>query len=324
MNEIHAHGLVARLRVAIPHTRLLFMLAVMLLFGACGARDRAPTASAPRAPTSAPPVVLTIPADRVAAVNVAWGALLRGQGISITAPLAPAPVLHPVTRTITSLPAIPASLRLPRIGSVGTSTIGDEERQANERESLRRFISDNATLFGATSETTTLLEIAQLDSQRRRAAYEQRPFLYPLRGGYGRITIDFAPDGRVLNMTSTALPDAAAADQAVRNMRAVLSTNEARARLRGAAIDIRNAGDAASARRTLPTDEESLRRAANLTELIIYPQPLPPANDATSLALRLAWEFKVADAAGDYVVFVDAVSGEIIGAEVNQATPAVP
>jgi len=320
MNKIHAPQFAARSRRMLTHTRLLFTLAgFSLLIAACGARDGAPTAGVPRAndaATIAPGVVLDIPAARVAAVNVAWGTLLRAQGINTQTPLAL--MLHPVTRTITSLPAIPAGLQLPRVGPVGMSAIGDEERRANERESLRRFVNDNATLFGATSDTTTLLEIAQLDSARRRATYEQRPFIYPLRAGYGRITIDFAPDGRVLNMTSTALPDAASADSAVRNLRATLTVDEARLRLLGATVDIRNAG----ARRALPTDEVSLRQAVNPTELVIYPQPLPPTNDATSLALRLAWEFKVADAAGDYVVFVDAVSGEILGTEVSRTAPA--
>lgn len=321
MNKIHAHQFAARSRRTLPYTQLLLLAATSLLITACGARDGAPTASVPRAGGAAtipPPVVLTIPSDRAAAVNVAWGALLRGQGINNANSVAPTPMLHPVTLTITSLPAIPAGLQLPRVG-VGAT--GEEERRANERESLRRFVNDNATLFGATSETTTLLEITQLDPSRRRAIYEQRPFIYPLRAGYGRITIDFAPDGRVLNMTSTALPDTTAADLAVRNLRAVLAVDEARLRLLGATVDIRNAGDAENARRTLPTDEASLRQSVNPTELIIYPQPLPPTNDAASLALRLAWEFKVA-AAEDYFVFVDALSGEILGAEVSWTTAA--
>lgn len=323
MNKIHTHRFSALTRRTPAHTRLLIIAAVALLIASCGARDRASDAGAPSANTAtiAPPVVLSISADRAAAVNVAWGTLLRAQGINTSAPLASAPMLHPLTRTITSLPALPASLRLPKVGANAT---GDAARQANERESLRRFVNDNATLFGATSETTTLLEISQLDSNRRRATYEQRPFIYPLRAGYGRITIDFTPDGRVLNMTSTAIPDAASADLAVRNMRAALTADEARLRLRGATVDAKNASTGAGAPLALPSDEESLRRVVNPTELVIYPQPLTGANAATSLAMRLAWEFKVEDAAGDDVIFVDAMSGEILGTEQKRATPAAP
>lgn len=315
MNKIRPHRFAACTRRTPSHTRLLFIAAVALLIASCGVRDRASDAGAPSANTAvmiAPPVVLTIPRDRAAAVNVAWGTLLRAQGINTQAPLPPAPMLHPLTRTVTSLPALPASLRLPKIGM---SSISDEERRANERESLRRFVNDNATLFGATSETTTLLEISQLDSNRRRASYEQRPFIYPLRAGYGRITIDFTSDGRVLNMTSTALPDAATADAAVRNARAVLNADEARLNLLGATLNIRNANADAGVPLTLPNDEESLRRAVSPTELVIYPQPLTVANAAPDIALRLAWEFKVESAGVDYVVFVDAMSGKILGGD---------
>lgn len=315
MNKIRPYRFAACTRRTPSHTRLLFIAAVALLIASCGARDRASDAGAPSANTAviiAPPVVLTIPRDRAAAVNVAWGTLLRAQGINTSSPLPPAPMLHPLTRTVTSLPALPASLRLPKIGM---SSISDEERRANERESLRRFVNDNATLFGATSETTTLLEISQLDSNRRRASYEQRPFIYPLRAGYGRITIDFTSDGRVLNMTSTALPDAATADAAVRNARAVLNADEARMNLLGATLNIRNANADAGVPLTLPNDEESLRRAVSPTELVIYPQPLTAANAAPDIALRLAWEFKVESAGVDYVVFVDAMSGKILGGD---------
>lgn len=280
-----------------PTTALLAISILISLSPACATRT--PTTSdapRPRAGDAPAPVSLTIPAERAGVVNARWKALLREQNIThdMTAPdnsaqnisATPAPVLAPVTLTLAGLPPLPAPLRLP---VVGDRTADGERQAANERESLSRFLEQNVALTGAAPDTLSLARIDDAASNSRRATYEQRPFIYPLRGSYGRVRIDYDSTGRITNLTSTALPAAETVAELLRRLTARLTADEARTRL---------------------ADE-----TAQATELVILPAPRP-ANDsaARSIELRLAWEFRVNtnDAAVTQFAYVDALNGEII------------
>lgn len=292
---------------------LLILTAVIVpLSSSCGARDRAPEAGQPRAEATPAPVLLTIPAAREAAARTAWLTLLREQGIAAT-DSAPALNLSPVTKTITTLPALPTNLRLPRIGNPAAT---GEERAVNERESLRRFVNANSTLIGATGDTLTIIGIDDTANNTRRARYEHRPFAYSVRGGYGRITIDYTTDGRVLNLTSTALPEAGAADERLRALQARLTADEARASLGGKTVEIQS-GAGATLQRTLPGDAETLRQRVRSTELVVYPVPLPSEDDEGRIELHLAWELRVEDGGERYFIYMDANDGEVLGASIN-------
>lgn len=300
-----------------PRALLLFIVttAAILLISSCGARDRTTDAGQPRATEMPAPILLLIPATREAAVRTAWQTLLREQGITANESLAPLN-LSPVTKTITMLPSLPANLRLPRVGDPAAT---GGQRTADERESLRRFINANNTLTGVTGDTLTLIETNDLTNNTRRALYEQRPFIYPLRGGYGRVIIDYTTDNRVLNLTSTALPEAGAADERLRTLSARLTADEARATLVGKVVEVKSGGGS-STQRTLSGDAENLRKLARATELVVYPIPAAGEGDEASIVLHLAWELSVEDAGGRYFVYVNAISGEILGASFNTDT----
>lgn len=268
-------------------TLLLAVPLLALLPAACATRSSSPPVDATRTRTEdAPaPVVLTIPAERRVNVDARWNALLREQ--NTPAQNTPAPILAPVTLTLAGLPVLPAPLRLPAVGDAAASA---ERRAADERESLSRFLEQNATLTGAAPATLSLVRIDELANGYRRAIYEQRPFIYPLRGGFGQVRIDYDATRRIANLTSTALPAAETADAALRTLQARLTASEAQARLADP--------------------------SARVTELVILPAPRAATNSgAQSVELRLAWEFRVGAGAANATTpfaYVDALNGEII------------
>ncbi len=296
-----------------------FILAAIAACGAaCGARDRAPDAGQPGAEAPLPaPIVLTIEATREEFVRARWNALLLGQGIITTEAAAPTLPLTDVTETIAALPPLPAPLRLPRVGAPDAT---GEQRAANERESLRRFLDSAAVLLGATGDTMTLIEIVELPQGARRARYEQRPFVYPLGGGYGRIAVDYTADGRVLNLTSTALPDASAAADALRALSARLTADEARASIGGKTLQVRStdqAGAPVAFERTLSADAATLQQRVQATQLVVYPVVRAnEATDGTQLELRLAWELRVGGEPSGFRVYVDALNGDVLAASI--------
>ena len=97
--------------------------------------------------------------------------------------------LNPYTATLQSLPPnLATSIRLPKVGADAELT----EEQI--RESLRRFIVEWQRLIGAPPEELSLVERTDEAGGTKVARYEQRPFRYPLRGGYGKLTIRFRND----------------------------------------------------------------------------------------------------------------------------------
>ncbi|MBA3712035.1 MAG: hypothetical protein H0W76_06250 [Pyrinomonadaceae bacterium] len=291
------------------HRRARLFTGVMLalLAGACAAA-RAPDTGRPRAANEPDyPVLLGGGADRRARALSSWATLTNEQGLST----APAPALQPVTATVRELPALETPLRLPQIGG------GDGKKQTDEelRESLREFIANTRGLLGVDPQFISLIGVVDGDGDTQHARYRQRPFLYPLRGGYGDIEITFTPDRQVVQLTSTALPDAARVRRALDDARRQISAADAGSRLAGRNITYTDAAG--------QTQTTTLPDAANeMTprELVVY--PLRRAGDADTLALHLAWEVVInaRPGAAALLVYVDAVSGEVIAAT-SQTSP---
>ena len=281
--------------------RACLLLALALAAGGCAAMSRPPETGRPTGPPY--PVVLGASEDRRARVLAAWTTLATEQGA--TAPAAPE--LQPVTASLRALPAsLSVPLRLPRVGGAEGAAPTEEEL----RESLRRFINTAAPLLGASPDDLTLVERADNPDGTRRAVYEQRPFTYPLRGGYGRVELNFAPDLRVNALSSTALPDAERLRTALQAVRPAVTAADAAQRLAGRTVTVR---DAAGAERTLTVNTAA---EATARELVIYPVA---SADNSSLALHLAWEVAVGGTAPSALVYLDAVSGETLA-----ASPAPP
>lgn len=210
----------------------LLIAAFALGISACAGTTRPPDTAAPRASEPPYPVLLIASEDRSAAALAAWSALTKAQGITD----APAPELDPVTGAILKLPVLPAGANL-YLPKVGTQLPMSEEET---RESLRRFIENETRLIAATPPQLSLVNRADTNTQTKTARYEQRPFRYALRGNYGVLQIEFAPDGRLLQLSSTCIPETESLQRAGTGVRPRYSAEETAKRLVGRSFALTN------------------------------------------------------------------------------------
>lgn len=269
--------------------------ALALLASACaGSRGVDPAKPSAGAPY---PVTLTASAERERATREAWGRLLAEQGV--TSP--PAPELQPITATLAAIPAaLSAPLRLPRVGEPGKE-VGEEET----RESLRRFLASAAPLLGVAPAELSLEAYGDAGGGATRAVYRQTPFEFPLRGDYGRVEITFAPDLRVLRLSSSAVPEVERLRRAFAALQQDrLTADKAAATLTGRAVTFLDpSGNVRT--RTVAQGEAQTR------EIVVY--PVLSASDPSTLELHLAWEVLAAGPA-PLIVYIDAFSGEQLAA----------
>lgn len=278
---------IERLRVA------LFALLALGL-SACAATPP-PNATGPRTNEPPYPVLMTETTDRREAALTAWTKFMGEQGITS----APAPELQPVTATLRSLPTVTGTnLLLPKVGD---ATPMNEE---NTRESLRRFITSASPLIGAQQQQLSLVQRVDAADGTMKALYEQRPFRYPFRGGYGKLEITFAPDRRVLQINSTCIPDIEQLRLAGAGTRPKSDAEKVAAQITDHTFTYR---DAAGNSQTLTVGkgEEVMVR-----ELVIY--PVPRLSDSSILEFHLAWEVTVKRVSDSLNIYLDAVTEEVI------------
>lgn len=273
-----------------------FIAAALAL--ACGACASGPTTGPgrPRGPATPYPVVLAASDERRERALAEWAVVAPGAAGA-------APELRPVTSTTVALPTDPtAAPRLPRV------IIDDEAVQSEEetREALRRFLDSAANLVGSELRDLSLVEIVDAPGGAKLARYEQRPFHYPLRNGFGRVEITFTPDLRVTSLTSTAIPDAERLRPLLRGVARQLTAEQASATLAGRALAYTDAAGAQQTRGAATLPDITAR------ELVVFPvrREGPPP----TLELRFAWELEVGGAGARVLVYVDAVTGEELAA----------
>lgn len=305
----------ADLRVA----RFVLWVSLACLTGAC-AGSRAPEAGRPRANEPPYPVVLAANAERREQALAGWAALARDQNLRNEPP----PLLQPVTATISELPATDAPLRLPLVEiRDDAGEIREASQEESRRESLRRFIVSAGALLGVLPQNLSLVERRDEANGTRRARYQQQPFPYPLRGGFGVLEIAFTDDRRVLSLSSTAIPDTERLTRALVLLRPQqLTAEQAIERVRGRAFTY--PGINSQQTYTVAPDDPVIPR-----ELVVY--PVRPANETGALELHVAWELAIGKGPTSYLVYLDALRGEIIAAtaqavpaQEKQTTPAIP
>lgn len=284
---------------ALTRTILLTILALLpLVAGGCGAASRPPDPAQPRAGAPASPVLFVGGAERREQALAVWLALTRDQ--RITDP--PMPELHPITATVRALPAaLTPPLHLPKVGSEGTFVTEEEMR-----ESLRRFISSASQLLGVELKDLSLVEHTGRGGETQQVRYRQRPFDYPLRGGYGELTISFTSDRRVIQLSSTAIPDATTLGQALAQVRPRLTREQASAQVANQSVVLTDAAGQQQTRTLDSAEEVSVR------ELVIY--PVTSGGGSSTLELHLAWEIAVGPSSSASFAYVDASTGELIAA----------
>lgn len=282
---------------------MLFPLLVMWL-SSC-ATNPAPDAAGPRATDAPYPILLSDDeGTRHANALAAWTNLTHSMGIAN----APAPELQPVTATVRSLPSLEATpLYLPKVGEA--LPMNEEET----RESLRRFIVETGPLLcGGELQQLSLVQRVDGANGVKEARYQQRPFRYGLRGGYGVLSISFTPDRRIVQMTSTCVPDI---ERLRRSFIALaqqrMSSDKAIESIAGRAVTYTDAsGNQQSV--TLPEKEK-----LNARELVIY--PIARGGEPPLLEFHVAWELFTTAAPG-LTIYLDSVTGDVLGTEQKQSS----
>jgi len=273
--------------------KLFLILAIAVGMNACAIMKPAEV-SGPRAGGPPYPVILTEQAQRRDSAVIAFKRLNAQEGDQSAA------YLQPVTATVKSLPGkLTTPLYLPKVGS------GTEMSEEETRESLRRFINDWRNLIGADPAALSLVERIDQKDGTKVAKYEQRPFRYPLRGDYGKLEIHFTPDRRLLNVSSSCIPDVERLQAALAAVVPQIKPEDLITRLRAKGITFT---DSASQQQTYQLSANS---EITTSELVIYVLSSTPRAD--TLELHLAWEVALKDAPTSHV-YVDAMDGEIIAA----------
>ena len=270
---------------------LTVALIALVAAGACAAFQptdpNGPTANAPQYPLG-----LSDVGNRLEEASVAWYQLSQRYGL----PGKTEANLHPYTATLESLPAnLPAPIYLPKIGSETTPT--EEET----RESLRRFIVEWQRLIGAVPNQLSLVERIDEPSGVKVARYEQRPFRYPLRGGFGTLVIRFRNNGQLVGFSSNCIPNAEQIQTTLNGLTPKLTGEQAVNRIKTQPIT-NTSGQQQSV--SLPPSA-----TVDARQLVVYAQPSkdPPSG----LQIRLAWEIEVTNGPIKWV-YLDAISDEII------------
>lgn len=275
--------------------RLWLSAALALFFGACAATPP-PDATGPRPDEPPYPVMMTESADRRQATLAAWEKLAGEQG----AANAPAPELQPVTASVRNLP-VNTQLYLPKVGDPAShSKQGWEDATT---ESLRRFLESNPRLFGADPQQLSLVLLTDAADGTKKAKYQQRPFRYPLRNGFGEVEISFTDDWRILQITSTGIPEIEQLQRAGTGIRPKFSADDIAKLITDHTL---NYTDSAGTPQSLTIQAGD---AIASRELVVYPLLSP--GQTSSLEFHLAWEVFMTSAP-NRAIYVDAVTGEII------------
>lgn len=276
------------------------LLAILLC--ACASATRPAGADRPRA--NEPPRFAALAAsdERRAAALANWAAVVGQQ----SAAAGPAPELSPVTATLRTLPV--GFTDFPRLPLV---RIEDEKTGTEEetRESLRRFLATGAPLLGADLKHLSLESItdAPAGAGARRAVYRQNPFAYPLRNGYGVVEVTFTPDLRVVGLSSTAVPDAERLGRTLAQVPKTLTAEQAAAALVNRPVTFTDRAGAQQTRTATQVD------AAGARQLVVFPVRRDAA--PASLELHVAWEVAVGGTESNLFAYVDAATGDVLGAE---------
>jgi hypothetical protein len=274
---------------------LTLALAILLTVGACAAFKptdaNGPSSEGPLYPIGLPEV-----GNRLEEASLAWYQLSQRYGLSQKTEAN----LHPYTATLESLPAnLPAPIYLPKVGSQTNPT--EEET----RESLRRFIVDWQLLIGATPNELSLVERTDEPSGVKVARYEQRPFRYPLRGGFGNLEIRFRSDGQLVGFSSNCIPNADRLQASLNGLTPKVTREDAVNHIKTQPVTV---SDTTGRQQTFSLPANA---GVEALQLVVYAEP--SKDPASGLQLRLAWEIDVTGAPINKV-YLDAISDEIIGA----------
>ena len=278
------------------HLSALLIVITAFATGACAALQ--PTdATGPRSNVPPYPIGLADPAARLEEASVAWYQMSQHYGLAEKTEAN----LNPFTGTVASLPANAGPIALPKVGAGTKQT--KEQIEEQTRESLRRFIVEWRQLIGADPNHLSLVERTDEPSGVKLARYEQRPFRYPLRGQFGKLVIRFRPDGQVVSLSSTCIPNAERLQAPLAGLTPKIDADQAVDHVRRQPVV---ATDANGRQQTFTVPANAALAAP---ELVVYARPA--AEQGGGLQLYLAWEIEVTNGPVK-TVYLDAVTDEVL------------
>jgi hypothetical protein len=272
---------------------LTFALAAIVFASACAAFQPV-DANGPAANTPRYPIAFSDLGPRLEEASVAWYQLSQRYGL----PGKTEANLQPYTATLESLPAnLPASIYLPKVGSQTNPT------EEDMRESLRRFIVEWQRLIGADPNELSLVERTDEPSGVKVARYEQRPFRYPLRGGFGNLVFRFRSDWKLVGFSSNCIPNADRLQATLNGLTPQVTADDAVNHIKTQPLTVTNVNGQQQTGSLPPTAVVEAR------QLVVYAQP--SKDPSSGLEIRLAWEIDVTN--GPITkVYLDAINNEII------------
>ncbi len=270
-----------------------FVAAVALTANACSVLQP-PSANGPRANGPAYPVLLIDEAARREESLLAWRQLAQRYGL----PENTVADLEPLTATLHSLPSnMKVPIFLPKIG------VGPNLTEEETRESLRRFIGDWRVLIGADPAQLSLVERTDEPTGIKVARYRQRPFRYSLRGPYGNLVIRFDSNRRLLDLSSSCLPNTDRLQVALAAITPKLAAEDLLTHIKGRPISLPDGSGRLQNFAILANDPASVR------QLVVYASSSKDQNP--TLELRLAWEIDTPN--GPFkTIYLDAIDGQVI------------
>jgi hypothetical protein len=275
------------------------LLILLFVFGCSTLQP--PDPNGPRSNAPPYPVVVLDETTKQEDALLAWRQLAQRYLVSSAAEI----VLDPLTGTVKALPAnLSGPVLLPKVG------VGVTQTEEEIRESLRRFITEWRSLIGAEPNELSLVERIDESPNVKVARYEQRPFRYALRGGYGKLLIRFNSSRQVIELSSNCLRNTDRLQSAMANLTPKISAEDAVSHIRGKSFNL----PIASGQQQIFS--LGANEVAEATELVIY--AIPSRSQPNVLELRLAWEIATPDAAVKKV-YLDAVSDEVIAASMSDA-----
>jgi hypothetical protein len=259
---------------------------------ACGSSVRTPgaaTGGVEGVPANYPSTVLESEEHRNQ-MRAEWDRLFEAYGV---APDRRKVELAPVTHTPTSILGS-GPIKLAQSGAAL-----DEERV---RLLLREFIAAHADLLGVAANALSLEGVTDAGPIGKRYTFVQAGFPYPIVAPAGRLEFIVSPAAEIIQISDTALPAADLPDKPI------VTREAAQKKVLGTAFTYTDiAGRPQTATVTDPA-------AVTATRLVVYPE-----HTDTALRVRLAWEVE-AGSGLTWTVYVDAVTGDVVGTRQNFQT----
>lgn len=273
---------------------LIAMLVVTTAFALSGCAALQPVdANGPRSNAPAYPISLADPGARLEEASVAWLQMSQHYGLAGKTEAN----LNSYTGTLESLPANAGPIALPK---VGTEAVQTEEQT---RESLRRFIVEWRQLIGADPDQLSLVERTDDAAGIKVARYEQKPFRYPLRGGYGNLLIRFRADRQVVSLSSNCIPNVDRLQAELNGLTPAITSDDAVAHIKSKNV-VTTETNGRQQTFTIPSNAGLAAR-----QLVVY--ALPSSDPNSGLQIHLAWEIEVTNGPIKSV-YLDAISDQVI------------